>query len=437
MEESEVEQILKKLFTSIGDEYKNALKKIEDDSSWVSFCVEDLDPADYAAVKKYFLENYDDKSDLHFDKLGFPDDWHKSDIFDRCFENLLEWVGMDIALQAKKPEFLVQEFKRRLKTPPLTVVLAPLFRLSNAASYYMDDSIQLGGGACLYQPNWVEREFLKRQFVSLRNAKGYPPGFHNAIPSFVIKSSAKVTADRSDVAKTGNRIIEQFKVLMTGLFGVSLETPFYFRGIQSAWHCWDCSSGNHSAFDPSGGRRDFIQVDRDHIEAIKHHWADIGARHLQHFGVTSARLNFAEKRENGLDKIVDYAVAIEGLFQTSEPTVKMCSALGYLLSDDPDERIKIYETFREFFRVRGEIVHGEALENSTKDAALKYKAMDRNQFKNHMETISESIRTALRVLLLNPDLYNSRTLAHLLLGEKRELVRGVFQYRKAGTTSDK
>jgi hypothetical protein len=428
LEQNILDQVLLKVFTKAGEDYRSELKQITSEKAWVSFSVDELNDADYLAIRDHFLTKYHVNDDLHLDKIGFTADWKAEDIFERCFENLLEWVGMEIAFQAKKPETLLEEFKERLNKQPLAVTFVPLFRLNASNGYNMKRPLQLGSGVQLYQPNLVERELLKRQYISIRDSNGEAPGFHNLAPSFVIRVSRGLTPTAEGGTNPGDRV-DEFKTLMAGLFGISLDTPFYFEGIQSAWHQWESQGARLFNYDSSREIRNFLQIDDYQIEAIENHLEKIGSKHLRHFTVTSTRLNLAGKRESALDEIIDYAVAIEGLFQSSEPTVKMCSAMAYLLAEDPVKRIETYEMFKEFFQFRGEIVHGKSLARSSGGTGT-YKDMTRDQIKKHLRHISDCVRGALKVLLLNPELYNQKSLAHFLLGEKREVVRDIYAYRQ-------
>lgn len=67
------------------------------------------------------------------------------------------------------------------------------------------------------------------------------------------------------------------------------------------------------------------------------------------------------------DSILDLSIALESIYQSdqTELSYKLATRAGYFLGSDPEQRKRIFNCVRKFYKVRSKIVHGK--ETSTKE----------------------------------------------------------------------
>ena len=104
-----------------------------------------------------------------------------------------------------------------------------------------------------------------------------------------------------------------------------------------------------------------------------------------------SRFNLAYERQSDEDKLIDFWVALEGLFlqgEKGELSFKGAVRIAHYLGQSPAERWRLYQEAKRSYTVRSKIVHGERVDEAKLEAG-------RSQ-------TEEIIRAALRAVVLDP-----------------------------------
>jgi hypothetical protein len=103
------------------------------------------------------------------------------------------------------------------------------------------------------------------------------------------------------------------------------------------------------------------------------------------------RFNLAYERARDEDKLIDFWVALEGLFlrgEMGELSFKGAVRIAHYLGQSPAERWRLYQDAKKAYAVRSKIVHGERVkETDLETVPLR---------------IEEMLRLVLRAVVLDP-----------------------------------
>jgi hypothetical protein len=228
------------------------------------------------------------------------------------------------------------------------------------------DNIDLGDGILIRKITTNEKE----HFLDSAKWSSSLPYLHIIGLRYVIElrnNEKKVFDDddrrnmeRTDSTETIDRLITVLRLFKEGIFGVNairgkcdLDIPVLGIGTRSGL-----------SFKYFHGKT--YNLSQNEIPEFKNLWqlmykADLSADKSLHLAIR--RFNYAYERDRYEDKLMDYMIAFEALFfkrgEVGEFAHKLASRVSHLLKDNFDDRKDVFNGMKDFYKKRGDVVHGE------------------------------------------------------------------------------
>ena len=262
--------------------------------------------------------------------------------------------------------------------------VAPLFNFRmDEHSVRLPDSLVIRGLMADEMEQLYEAAQQVKKGISLDGSEG---GFALCCEehvSYARQVSPKSARERlADVEQRFRRAVTALRLLGPGDVGI---------GVVGIWNEDSRFRPHLMAGVPAGNAGYWLEP--AHVPDLKHLVNVLESSLSQTKGLRRAvsRFNLAYERQSDEDKLIDFWVALEGLFlrkEMGELSFKGAVRIAHFLGQSTDGRWRLYQEAKKSYTVRSKIVHGERVDEAKLEAA-------RSQ-------TEEIIRAALRAVVLDP-----------------------------------